>query len=385
TTPARVLNINPGLREISHSITGGALSAQGYWMPFDAARAVAATFCYHIRHALTPIFGPDFAARCMHPGDPAFASFKIDRAVVQRSAAQTNEWRLLHSVLNSAAFGGRGGIGAEQQQRHVSAAVPTTTSRRCAGGGGGGDMSRASTVSPVSVTTATTTTTTTPAAPTAPMTPSLPCNYTPWGPKMLRPRPAAVVPMASHHHHQQQQGHNAYSCYRTADLESGYGTDTDQSDKYRFSPLVSPTTRVVHWTSVNNGGGGYYPQTPAPTPRESLGLETAVSTTTTPWLSSVPRSSVPPALEAVMVSGLGAKRRFSRVDEGAEEQDDEVLSAAGTEEQHCDDAGCPEPESPETYRSKEARAAMLLLRLCDADGLQTKPSHRDKRVRRAST
>ncbi|KAF2092183.1 DNA-binding domain of Mlu1-box binding protein MBP1 [Saccharata proteae CBS 121410] len=60
TTPARVLNINPGLRDISYSITGGALSAQGYWMPFEAAKAVAATFCHPIRHALTPIFGPDF-------------------------------------------------------------------------------------------------------------------------------------------------------------------------------------------------------------------------------------------------------------------------------------------------------------------------------------
>ena len=29
TTPAKMLNGNPGLREISHSITGGALAAQG--------------------------------------------------------------------------------------------------------------------------------------------------------------------------------------------------------------------------------------------------------------------------------------------------------------------------------------------------------------------
>lgn len=29
TTPAKMLNLNPGLREICHSITGGALAAQG--------------------------------------------------------------------------------------------------------------------------------------------------------------------------------------------------------------------------------------------------------------------------------------------------------------------------------------------------------------------
>jgi hypothetical protein len=29
TTPAKMLNMNPGLKEITHSITGGALAAQG--------------------------------------------------------------------------------------------------------------------------------------------------------------------------------------------------------------------------------------------------------------------------------------------------------------------------------------------------------------------
>ena len=29
TTPAKMLNQNPGLKEITHSITGGALAAQG--------------------------------------------------------------------------------------------------------------------------------------------------------------------------------------------------------------------------------------------------------------------------------------------------------------------------------------------------------------------
>ncbi|EHK99412.1 hypothetical protein M7I_4708 [Glarea lozoyensis 74030] len=40
TTPAKMLNSNPGLKEITNSITGGALAAQGYWMPYSAALAV---------------------------------------------------------------------------------------------------------------------------------------------------------------------------------------------------------------------------------------------------------------------------------------------------------------------------------------------------------
>ncbi|KAJ5231205.1 hypothetical protein N7489_011913 [Penicillium chrysogenum] len=58
----KMLNQNPGLRDICHSITGGALSAQGYWMPYEAAKAMAATFCWRIRYALTPLFGTEFPA-----------------------------------------------------------------------------------------------------------------------------------------------------------------------------------------------------------------------------------------------------------------------------------------------------------------------------------
>ncbi|KAJ5743791.1 apses transcription factor Xbp1 [Penicillium manginii] len=58
TTPAKVLAQNPGLRDICHSITGGAIAAQGYWMPFEAARALAIRFCHPIRYALTPHIRP---------------------------------------------------------------------------------------------------------------------------------------------------------------------------------------------------------------------------------------------------------------------------------------------------------------------------------------
>ncbi|KAF2277177.1 uncharacterized protein EI97DRAFT_500789 [Westerdykella ornata] len=93
TTPAKVLNLNPGLRDISYSITGGALAAQGYWMPYDAAKAVAATFAYNIRYALTPLFGNDFPSTCLHPRDPNFAKFLIDPAIVRKCTRDTHRWR----------------------------------------------------------------------------------------------------------------------------------------------------------------------------------------------------------------------------------------------------------------------------------------------------
>ncbi|MCJ1294510.1 hypothetical protein MMC34_006068 [Xylographa carneopallida] len=93
TMPAKMLNSNPGLREICHSITGGALAAQGYWMPFEAAKAVAATFCYHIRYALTPLFGLDFVSKCLKPGEDRFGHMVIDRQIVRRCTDEANGYR----------------------------------------------------------------------------------------------------------------------------------------------------------------------------------------------------------------------------------------------------------------------------------------------------
>ncbi|KAI4658139.1 uncharacterized protein J4E79_007120 [Alternaria viburni] len=89
TIPAKALRENPGLKDISYSITGGALVCQGYWMPYHAAKAIAATFCYDIRWALTPVFGNDFPSECLHPKDPCFAKFLIDPTIVQFCAQET--------------------------------------------------------------------------------------------------------------------------------------------------------------------------------------------------------------------------------------------------------------------------------------------------------
>lgn len=68
---------------MSHSVTGGALVAQGYWMPYSCARAICLTFAYPIRWALTPIFGPSFIRECLQPNTPGFARFKIDSETVR--------------------------------------------------------------------------------------------------------------------------------------------------------------------------------------------------------------------------------------------------------------------------------------------------------------
>lgn len=61
-------------------------------MPYDAAKALAATFCWRIRHALVPLFGLDFIDACVCPTDPAFKRFSIDERVVRLSARQVESW-----------------------------------------------------------------------------------------------------------------------------------------------------------------------------------------------------------------------------------------------------------------------------------------------------
>ncbi|WEW62012.1 hypothetical protein PRK78_007512 [Emydomyces testavorans] len=101
TAPAKMLDANPGLREICHSITGGALAAQGYWMPFEAAKAVAATFCWKIRYALTPLFGVEFLSLCISPDDTRFGRMVIDPEIVRTATIAANHFRLLEMKRGS--------------------------------------------------------------------------------------------------------------------------------------------------------------------------------------------------------------------------------------------------------------------------------------------
>ncbi|KAI2635453.1 hypothetical protein GGS21DRAFT_543255 [Xylaria nigripes] len=103
TTPAKMLNSNPGLKEITHSITGGSIMAQGYWMPYQCARAVCATFCHNIAGALIPIFGPDFPALCTPAEAPEYSRMIIDPAIIIQSTREAEYYRRLYS--NTASLG----------------------------------------------------------------------------------------------------------------------------------------------------------------------------------------------------------------------------------------------------------------------------------------
>ncbi|OLN97305.1 Transcriptional repressor XBP1 [Colletotrichum chlorophyti] len=85
TVPAKMLSLNPGLKDITHSITGGAIAAQGYWMPYECAKAVCATFCYNIAGALIPIFGPSFPSMCIPPGSSEYQRMVIDHGIVKEA------------------------------------------------------------------------------------------------------------------------------------------------------------------------------------------------------------------------------------------------------------------------------------------------------------
>lgn len=274
TTPARVLNLNPGLRDITHSITGGALVAQGYWMPYSAAKAVAATFCHSIRYALTPIFGKDFANICTPPSDANFASFRIDSEIVRRCAAEANRWRLMGA-----------GEARQTPARGTPCALPTPRSAYS-----GSD----------------------------------------WSPKPLRPRVAKVT-----------------------DVESGYGTDTDQSENYECSPRTIPKSRG--WTSVNRS------ESPKAA-RDAAAQGLSMLCEPTPYLSSVPGS-------------CGGKRTLAELE--GDDADNVVpsIEEVGTQSTSM---------RPSLISIVETGAANILMCLRDDADAALPDSHRDKRARRAS-
>lgn len=61
-------------------------------MPFEAAKAVAATFCYRIRHALTPVFGMDFPSQCIVPGNNGFESMEISSSIIHQCIEKSKSY-----------------------------------------------------------------------------------------------------------------------------------------------------------------------------------------------------------------------------------------------------------------------------------------------------
>lgn len=66
-------------------------------MPFEAAKAIAATFCYNIRYALIPLFGPSFAPMCIKPSGEGFGQMLIDPELISRCTQEARHYRDLAS------------------------------------------------------------------------------------------------------------------------------------------------------------------------------------------------------------------------------------------------------------------------------------------------
>ena len=62
-------------------------------MPYEAARAIAATFCWEIRYVLTPVFGLSFPDDCTHPEDPLFLRISIEKGIIRHCT------EMAHAIL----------------------------------------------------------------------------------------------------------------------------------------------------------------------------------------------------------------------------------------------------------------------------------------------
>ena len=64
-------------------------------MPYEAAKAVAATFCWSIRYALTPVFGIDFIDMCVPPDSEKFGVMMIDANITRICTEQAKAFKKL--------------------------------------------------------------------------------------------------------------------------------------------------------------------------------------------------------------------------------------------------------------------------------------------------
>lgn len=67
-------------------------------MPYEAAKAVAATFCWEIRHVLTPLFGTDFPSICVPTINGKardFPNIKLDNSIIFRATQTARAYRSL--------------------------------------------------------------------------------------------------------------------------------------------------------------------------------------------------------------------------------------------------------------------------------------------------
>ncbi len=68
-------------------------------MPYEAAKAVAATFCWSIRYALTPVFGIDFIDLCIPPDSDKFGVMMIDPKITRLCIEQAKQYKMMEFEL----------------------------------------------------------------------------------------------------------------------------------------------------------------------------------------------------------------------------------------------------------------------------------------------
>lgn len=226
-------------------------------MPFEAAKAMAATFCYSIRYALTPLFGVDFLSLCVKPEDPKFALMVIDSKIVRDCTASARAFCALS---------------------------------RGASHGGTPSMKPASSLKT-------------------------------WSPKSPR-----------------------VNLNSPADSESGYGTDTDRSDKYFSSPQ---TPRTTGWTALN---------TPVSSTRTNCGTPSppkrCVSTSPVKYEESLKRLGCDDIRDG--------KRHCRGRDDDDDQESDSSQSSKGLRKG-------PKRRRVTTIQTKETHAAYMLMQLRLAD------------------
>jgi hypothetical protein len=64
-------------------------------MPYEAAKAIAATFCWKMRYALTPVFGLDFPDTCLPPDDPHYGDMILDHEITKRCTDEAAAYRVM--------------------------------------------------------------------------------------------------------------------------------------------------------------------------------------------------------------------------------------------------------------------------------------------------
>ncbi|KAK9459987.1 uncharacterized protein V1516DRAFT_665499 [Lipomyces oligophaga] len=73
----KLVDNSPALLSVIRRVRGGYLKIQGTWLPFPVAYTLASRTCYHIRHALIPVFGHDFPQSCLTPNEPGFGQLQL--------------------------------------------------------------------------------------------------------------------------------------------------------------------------------------------------------------------------------------------------------------------------------------------------------------------